>query len=275
MKTELETVNEKLSQLSVSAEEPLGDSGATEDSRADHTAEIEKLTSAHAGEIQALQARLDEAESQRKELEETSQKDLEEARQSAAAEGDDKTVALLDELKSTHQTQLEAIEKELAEHKSAATHFEEQIIALKKEIEFQKVALEEEKALDLEHFNQELKGREQVMENLNTEIVKLNTLKEQEVRAAEESAQESISGLQEQVASLEAKLAAAESVTQESSEQTTLIAEKDQEIAELKQALEKIQTELQEAHDTAVTELSAKVEAVSYTHLTLPTTPYV
>lgn len=160
LKSELETVNEKLSQLSVSAQEPLGDTGATEAIRADHAAEIEKLTSAHADELQALQARLDEAESQRKELEKSSQKELEEARQSAAAQGDDRTVALLDELKATHQTQLEAIEKELAEHKSAATHFEEQIGALKKELEFQKLALEEEKALELENFNRELKGRD-------------------------------------------------------------------------------------------------------------------
>lgn len=266
LKTELETVNEKLSQLSVAAEQPLGDAGATETIRADHTAEIEKLTAAHTEELQALQARLDEAESQRKELEESSQKELEEARQSAAAQGDDKTVALLDELKSTHQTQLETIEKELAEHKSAATHFEEQIIALKKELEFRKVALEEEKVLELENFNRELKGREQLIEKLNTEIVKLNALKEQEVRAAEESAQESVSGLQEQVASLEAKLAAAESASQESSEQNALIAEKDQEITELKQTLEKTQGELQEARDAAATELSSKVEELETAH---------
>jgi chromosome segregation ATPase len=266
LKTELESVNEKLSQLSVSAEEPLGDAGATEAIRAEHTAEIEKLASAHAEELQALQERLVEAESERKELEESSQKELEEARQSAAAQGDDKTVALLDELKSTHQTQLEAIQNELAEHKSAAAHFEEQIGALKKELEFQKLALEEEKALDLDHFNRELKGREQVMETLNMEIVKLNTLKEQEVRAAEESAQESVCSLQEQVASLEAKLAAAESATQESSEKSTSIAEKDQEITELKQALEKIQSELQEARDTAATELSSKVEELETAH---------
>ncbi|KAG0161090.1 hypothetical protein PDIDSM_8623 [Penicillium digitatum] len=265
LKTELETVNEKLGQLSVSVEGPWGDAGDTEAIRADHTAEIEKLASAHAEELQALQARLDEAESQRKELEESSQKQLEEARQSAAAQGDDTTVSLLDELKSAHRTQLEALEKKLAEYKSAATHFEEQISVLKKELEFQKLALEEEKALELENFKRELQGREQVMDNLNTEIVKLNALKEQEVRAAEESAQESVSGLQEQVASLEAKLAAAESASQ-GPEQNTLIAEKDQEITDLKRALEKIQAELQEARETAATELSSKVEELETAH---------
>ena len=268
LKTELEAVNEKLSQLSVSAEEPSHDAGAAEAARAAHTAEIERLTSAHTEELQALQARLDEAATQRKELEESSQKELEEARQSASAQGDDKTIALLDELKATHQTQLEAIEQELVEHKASATHFEEQIAALKIELELQKTALEEEKAHDLEHFNRELKGRDQVMENLNTEIVKLNALKEQEVRAAEESAEQSVSALQEQVASLEEKLAAAASATKENSEQTSLIAEKDQEITDLKQALEKSQAELQEARETAASQLTSKIEELGSAHET-------
>jgi chromosome segregation ATPase len=266
LKTELEAVNEKLSQLPVSAEVPPVDAGAAEAIRAAHTAEIENLTTAHAEELVVLQARLDEAESQRKELEESSQRELEEARQSAAAQGDDKTVALLDELKSTHQTQLEAIERELAEHKSAASHFEEQIGALQKELDFQKTALEQEKAQDLEHFTRELKGRDLVMDNLNTEIVKLNALKEQEVRAAEEAAQQSVSALQEQVASLEEKLATAESATQENSEEANSLAEKDQEITDLKQALEKIQSELQEARDSATTQLSSKIEELESAH---------
>jgi chromosome segregation ATPase len=266
LKTELETVNEKLSQLSVSAEEPSGNAAATEATRAEHTAEIERLTSAHTEELQSLQARLDEAETQRKELEESSQKDLEEARKSASAQGDHKTLALLDELKATHQTQLAAIEQELLEHKSSAAHFGEQITALKNELELQKTALEEEKARDLDHFNRELKGRDQVMENLNTEIVKLNALKEQEVRAAEQSAEESVSGLREQVASLEAKLATAESATEKNSEQTSSIAEKDQEITDLKQALEKIQSELQEARETAASQLTSKIEELGSAH---------
>ncbi|CAG8348445.1 unnamed protein product [Penicillium salamii] len=265
LKTELEGVNEKLSQLSVSVEEPTGSASAVE-ANADHAAEIDRLTSAHTEELQALQVRLDDAEVQRKELEESSQKELEEARQSASAQGDDQTVALLDELKATHQTQLEAIEKELAEHKSSAAHFEEQIAALKSEHELRNTALEEEKTRELDHLTRELKGRDQVMENLNTEIVKLNTLKEQEIRAAEETAQQAVSTLQEQVSSLEAKLVAAESASKDSSEQTSSLAEKDQEINDLKQAIEKAQNEVQAASEAAASQLNFEVEQLGSAH---------
>jgi chromosome segregation ATPase len=266
LKTELETVNEKLSQLSISAEAPSGDASATEATRAEqHTLEIERLTSAHMEELQALKDRLEEAETQRKELEESSQKELEEARQSASAQGDEKTVSLLDELKETHKIQLEAIEQELVAHKASAAHFGEQINALNNELELQKSALEEEKARALEHLERD-KRYDLVMEKLNTEIVELRTLKEKEVRAAEQNAEEKVSALQEQVTSLEEKLAAAESATKENPGQTSSIAEKDQEIIGLQQALEKVHAELQEARGSAVSELDSKIEELGSAH---------
>ena len=116
LKSELDTVNEKLSQLSVS-EEKSADNGVDTDAiRAEHAAELEKLTSSHAEAVQALQTQLDNAETQRKELEDQFQKDLEEAKQSAAASGNDTAAAALEELKETHKAQLETLEKELADN---------------------------------------------------------------------------------------------------------------------------------------------------------------
>jgi chromosome segregation ATPase len=229
LKAELESVNEKLSQLSVSGEDGTKDGEAIESARAEHAAELEKLTSAHADELQSLQARLEEAESRRKELEEKSHKELEEAKQFASASGDSETAAALEELKESHKAQLDAIEKELADHKAAASAFEEQINTLKSELESQKAG-QEEKALALDSLERELKGRDQVIDNLNNEFQKLSTSKDQELALAK---------------------AAAESTGTEHSQQ----------LQDLREALESAKSATQGDHEKAISELKAAHEA--------------
>ncbi|KAJ5661871.1 uncharacterized protein N7477_009487 [Penicillium maclennaniae] len=266
LKAELDSVNEKLSQLSVSGEDMAKDDDVTNSVHAEHAAALEKLTSAHAEELQSLQARLKEAESQNKELEEKSQKELEEAKQSATASGDRETAVALEELKENHKAQLNAIEKEVADHKAAAASFEEQINLLKSELESQKASQQEEKALALDSLERELNGRDQVIDNLNNEFKRLTTSKDSEIIAAKEASNVLISELQEQVTSLKAKLVEAASAAQQPEEITSSLTEKETEINELKEALEKLQGELKEAQDGATSDISSQLKELETSH---------
>lgn len=265
LKTELESVKEKLSQLSMSTEEPSGSADALEAVRAEHKAELERLTAAHTEELRALEVRLDEAETQRKDLEESSQKVLEEVRQSSSAQADSEAATVLENLKATHKSELEAIEKDLAQHKSSAASFEEKITALNKELEVLQTTLMAEKDRNLE-YTDHLKERDQITEVLNKEIAKLNELKEEEVKSAEKAAQQSISEFEQQVAHLKETLAAAESATEEHSKQSSLVAEKDQEIEKLKQAIEDARKEAEGVSETAASQLNFETEQLGSAH---------
>ncbi|KAJ5928517.1 hypothetical protein N7466_007473 [Penicillium verhagenii] len=266
LRAELESVNEKLSQLSL-VEEATKDSGATESLQAEHSAELAKLASAHANELESLQIRLVEAETQRKELEGKSRDELEAAKQSAIAQGDDQSAAALDELKEIHQAQLEILQKELAGYRDSATALGEQVEALKKDLEEQKAQLTEDKALALNNLLRELEGRDQVLDTLKVELSKLGAAKDEEIKAEKDAAEKATLALREQLASLEAKIAESESTTQHDSEEIlNSITEKDQEITDLKQSLAKVQSDLQEAQKASADALSTKVKELEAAH---------
>ena len=261
LKAELDSANEKLTQSH--AEVDGGSKDAAADAlRAEHAANIEKMSADHASELKSLRTQLAEAETKRQELEAKSVQDLDEAAKSAANEGDETAAAMFEDLKQSHQSQLQELEKELAAQK-------EQANAFKAELESHKDAakgLHEEKALALDNLERELKGRDQVIENLNTEMAKLDVSKEKAAREAEESAKQSTSALGEEIASLKAKLTQAESAQQSSEDTANALADKDREVAELKQAIESLKTEHQGSRDASTKELDDKVKELAAAH---------
>jgi chromosome segregation ATPase len=260
LKEEMQIVQAKMALFAQSAEEESSKvETATEAIRVEHASKVEKHVLDHQQEIRTLQSKLQEAEIKYKELEQKSVQDLENARKSSLDHNDTQTAGVLDDLKASHQAELERLEKELGDEKAYISRLRKQLDRQTALLEEVSKTGEQKDAAALERHSQleiELAERVEFIENLKGEQQQLSDTKEKEITAVKEEASGQAALLEARIAELEKKLSSAEGATDKVS---TQLLEKDNEISQQTDIINALKTEIDQ-HKAEIANLKTEIQ---------------
>lgn len=228
--------------------------------RQERKSELDDLNRKYQAELNALRTKLEEMQANHRELVEKHTKDLEDARRLATEEAQTEAVKNSEQDESTHAEALQALEERLAheqEQNSSARNRVDELIATLAEVQDKlgqadgdRSRLEDGHADVLARRDQELHGKDQVIDNLKAELQRLYESKEEELEAAKTASKKSSSELDEENSRLKSKLQAAISALEDkNSAHEDVMNEKDKELSSMSEKLRDLEGQLHTLSD--------------------------
>lgn len=244
----------------------------------DHISKIDDLEARHKADLAAAHSRLDEAENKHKDHLAQSIKNLEKVKRVAILHNEEKTKDALGSQLQKHASDLEGLERQLANERTGGLEAASSIRELQSEISTLQTLLSEGRQMSADATQRADQQRADIFEekehliiekderilDLQQKILDLQTTKSRELEDAKAVALEQEGSMESELISLREKLREYEANQESfSAAHERILGEKDGQIDGLGQAIEHLQSKLQHIHETKARDVDkAKLELI-------------